>query len=100
MADESKSSDAGLKKADTALSKLLPPSEIPPEANADYAVDAPDRIVPKKGDDGYETPSGHALAKVGEFKGDPVEDQVGAKAHGLRYLAEKMKLRWGYGVDS
>ena len=98
MADEKASS--GLEKADKALSKLLPPSEIPPEANADYAVDPPDRIVPKKGSDGYETPSGHALAVVGEFKGDPVADQEAAKAHGLRYLAEKMKLRWGIGVDS
>ena len=97
MADEKAS---GLAKADKELSALLPPSEIPPEANADYSVDPPDRIVPKKGDDGYDTPSGRALASVGEFKGNPVEDQEAAKAHGLRYLAEKMKLRWGIGVDS
>ena len=46
MADE-KTGD--LAKADKALSKLLPPSEIPPEANPDYSVDPPDREVPKKG---------------------------------------------------
>jgi hypothetical protein len=97
MAD-SKDSVAAAEKG---LSGVLPmPFEIPPELNAPYPEREPDKVIPKKGSDGYDTPSGRALAKVGEYKGDPAEDPEGAKAHGLRYLAEKMKLRWGIGVDS
>ena len=100
MADETK-------KEEKALGSVLPmPFEIPAEAQPDYLNDPPDRIVPKKGSDGYDTPSGRALAKVGEFKGNTTpgepwnDDPEAARAHGLKYLAEKMKLRWGIGVDS
>ena len=46
---------------------MLPPSEtVQPDPDAEEP-----KVVPKKGDDGYDTPSGYALAKVGENKADP-----------------------------
>ena len=91
MADEKAS---GLTKAETELGKVSAPFEIPPEELVPYEEREPDRIVPKKGDDGYDTPSGYALAKVGEFEGDPGSEE--AKIHGLRYRLEKIKKRWGF----
>jgi hypothetical protein len=85
----------GLTKAESELSKVTPPFEVPEDANPDYVNDPPDRIVPSKGDDGYDTPSGYALAKVGEFEGEPGSDE--AKVHGLKYRLEKIKKRWGFG---
>jgi len=77
--------------AEKKLAEILPPSEtVQPD------LTEPDRVVPKKGDDGYDTPSGYALAKVGEFTGEPGSAE--AKEHGLRYLYEKTKKRWGYGT--
>lgn len=81
--------------AEKELAAVMPPFEIPAEEQVDYLEREPDRVIPKKGSDGYDTPSGYALNKVGEFKGEPGSDE--AKAHGLRYLAEKVKKRWGYG---
>jgi hypothetical protein len=75
--------------AEKKLAEVLPPFEAgpPPEE--------PEKVIPKKGSDGYETPSGYALAKVGEFKGEAGSDE--AREHGIRYLVEKVKKRWGYG---
>jgi hypothetical protein len=85
MADDKKAS-----QAESKLAEVLPPFETvqldPEEA---------ERIIPKKGSDGYETPSGYALAKVGEFKGEPGSEE--ARIHGLQYLYEKVKKRWGFG---
>jgi len=77
--------------AEKKLSEVLPLSEtVQPD------LTEPDRVIPNKGDDGYDTPSGYALAKVGEFKGEPGSEE--AREHGLRYLYEKVKKRWGYGA--
>lgn len=60
----------------------LPPSELPEGAQN---PEPEEKIIPAKGDDGHETPSGYALAKVG------------ADGDGSRYLQEKSKKRWGVG---
>lgn len=76
--------------AESSLAKVQAPFEtVQPD------LTEPDRVVPKKGSDGYETPSGYALAKVGEFTGEAGSEE--AREHGLRYLVEKVKKRWGYG---
>ena len=92
MADEKPS---GLTKAATKLAEVQAPFEVPASEHVDYAEREPDRIVPKKGDDGYDTPSGYALAQVGEYKGEPGTEE--AAVHGLRYLREKVGKRWGFG---
>lgn len=100
MADSKDSTSAkGLTTAQKELSKVQAPFEIPEEEHLPYQEREPDKIIPKKGDDGYDTPSGYALAKVGEYKGDPEEDPEGARAHGLRYLREKVLKRWGFASD-
>ena len=77
-------------KAESDLAKVQAPFEtVQPD------LTEPDRVVPKKGSDGYDTPSGYALAQVGEFKGEPGSEE--AKEHGLKYLVEKVKKRWGFG---
>lgn len=94
MADEKPS---GLTKAEKELSKVQPPFEVPAELNVPYEEREPEKVVPKKGSDGYDTPSGYALAKVGAYEGDPSEDPEGARIHGLKYLREKVLKRWGFG---
>jgi hypothetical protein len=42
-----------------------------------------------------DTPSGRALAKVGDLNGEDAKDSEKALEHGLRYEAEKRKHRWG-----
>jgi hypothetical protein len=42
-----------------------------------------------------DTPSGRALAKVGDLNGEDAEDSDKAREHGERYQAEKRKHRWG-----
>lgn len=91
MADEKAS---GLSKAEAKLAEVSAPFEVPEDQLVPYEEREPDRIVPKKGDDGYDTPSGHALAVVGEYKGEAGSEE--AKAHGLRYRLEKIKKRWGF----
>ena len=83
--------DSKQSPGEKAVSAVLPPQTPgpPPEE--------PEKVIPAKGDPGYDTPSGYALAKVGEFKGDASEDPEGAADHGLKYLAVKMAKRWGYG---
>ena len=86
---------SGLTKAQEKLAEVQAPFEVPADEQVDYADREPDRIVPKKGDDGYDTPSGYALAKVGEFKGEAGSEE--AHIHGLKYLREKIMKRWGFG---
>ena len=95
MADEKSDKPSGLTKAESNLAKVQAPFEIPESEHVDYVDREPDRVVPKKGDDGYDTPSGYALAKVGEFTGEPGSEE--AKIHGLKYLREKVLKRWGFG---
>ena len=95
MTESKTASEKKVDASEKKLNEVLPPFEIAPEEHVDYSEREPDRIIPKKGDDGYDTPSGYALNKVGEFKGDPVADQAGAKAHGHEYLYQKMLKRWG-----
>jgi hypothetical protein len=92
MADEQAS---GLSKASAKLAEVQAPFEIPADEHVDYLEREPEKVVPKKGSDGYETPSGYALAKVGEFKGEPGSEE--AHIHGLKYLREKVMKRWGIG---
>lgn len=44
-----------------------------------------------------DTPSGKALAKVGDLNGEDAEDSEKALEHGEAYQAEKRKHRWGTG---
>ena len=66
--------------ADTKTEKKAPEADTSEDAT--YTVDEPDKVIPAKGDAGYDTPSGFALAKAGD---DPD-----------KYAAEKAKKRWGY----
>jgi hypothetical protein len=50
-------------------------------------------VVPEKGEAALDTPSGHALAKVGAP--DPDGDTEKERERGERYAAEKSKKRWG-----
>ena len=93
MADDKPS---GLTKAEANLASVHAPFEVPAEEHVDYLEREPEKVVPAKGSDGYDTPSGYALAKVGVNKAEPGTEE--AKVHGLRYLAEKVKKRWGYGA--
>jgi len=96
VADKDDTSTKGLTTAQKELSKVQAPFEIPEEEHLPYEEREPEKVIPHKDDDGYDTPSGYALAKVGEFKGNSVDDPEGARAHGLRYLAIKVKKRWGF----
>jgi hypothetical protein len=42
-----------------------------------------------------DTPSGRALAAVGDLNGEDAEDSEKAREHGEAYQAEKRKHRWG-----
>jgi hypothetical protein len=42
-----------------------------------------------------DTPSGKALAKVGDLNGEDADDVEKAREHGEAYQAEKRKHRWG-----
>jgi hypothetical protein len=42
-----------------------------------------------------DTPSGKALAAVGDLNGEDAKDSEKALAHGEAYQAEKRKHRWG-----
>jgi hypothetical protein len=77
--------------AEAKLAEVLPPFEAGPPP------DPPEKVVPSKGDDAYDTPSGYALAKVGAP--DPDADPTSAKERerGLKYLYEKVKKRHGIG---
>jgi hypothetical protein len=75
--------------AEKKLAEVLPPYESGPGSEEEE-----EKVVPAKGSDGYDTPSGYALAKVGTYDGD---DPDKAREHGLKYLYEKVKKRWGYG---
>lgn len=59
-----------------------PAAEETTSDDASYDLVEPEKPVPAKGDAGYDTPSGYALAKAGD---DPD-----------KYAAEKAKKRWGY----
>jgi hypothetical protein len=49
----------------------------------------------KAGPEYPDTPSGKALAKVGDLNGEDAADSEKALAHGEAYQAEKRKHRWG-----
>jgi len=56
-----------------------------------------DEKKPKKTEAVDETPSGKALAEVGNLDGEDVKpkDVEAALDHGEKYQAEKKKHRWG-----
>lgn len=65
----------------------------PPEDLLTYAEREPDKVIPDKGSDGADTPSGHAL----RITGAPNPDDAGSekeRLRGLRYGYEKYKKRW------
>jgi len=53
------------------------------QAPENQVVDEEEKVVPSKGDDGFDTPSGYALAKAGD---DPD-----------KYQKLKAEKRWGTG---
>ena len=56
-----------------------------PEADPGEAPEEEEKVVPAKGDPGFETPSGYALSKVG------------ADGDGDAYKKAKAQKRWGVG---
>jgi hypothetical protein len=82
--------------AEKKLGSVLPMPFEDPDSGLTHAEREPERVIPSKGDDGYDTPSGHALAKVGAP--DPLDaGSDKERERGLAYLYEKMKKRWGIG---
>jgi hypothetical protein len=76
-----------------ALSKQdAPKAEAKPSPPAEDQE--PIKFVPDRSHPSYDTPSGRALSKVGAP--DPDGDEAKELERGLRYAAEKHKLRWGY----
>ena len=80
MAEQKKENAQGLRNRPA----VPAPSSTPEEELVDYADREPEKVVPEKGSDGHDTPSGYALAKVGP-DGD-----------GDEYAAVKHGKRWGY----
>ena len=71
-------------------SQTTPPQMPPAEETQE-----PDKFVPPKDHQSYDTPSGRALAKAGA----PDPDDAGSdkeRQRGQKYLSEKSKMRWGY----
>ena len=71
-------------------SQTTPPQMPPAEETQE-----PEKFVPPKDHQSYDTPSGRALAKAGA----PNPDDAGSDAErkrGQKYLSEKSKMRWGY----
>lgn len=79
--------------ADTKTKSDKVPETGGPPTETEQPVEEP-KVIPEKGSDGYDTPSGYAIAKVGDNPHEPGSDA--AKEHGEKYLAEKSKKRWGY----
>jgi hypothetical protein len=52
-------------------------------------------MAKKKQPDYPDTPSGKALAKVGDLNGEDAKDPHKAGEHGEAYQAEKRRHRWG-----
>lgn len=81
--------------AEKKLATVLPSPFEPPEV-VPYEEREPEKVVPSKGDDGYDTPSGFAVAKVGApDTADPLSDKE--RERGIMYLYYKMAKRWGFG---
>ena len=87
MADEKKS---GLTSGQKAEEEAMPPQMPPREEEIE-----PEKYVPGKDHQSYDTPSGRALAIAGAPSTDP-EDAGSDAEHkrGLKYLSEKYKQRW------
>ena len=74
------------------MAEVMPLAQ-PVETALDYADREPERVVPEKGSDGADTPSGHALRVVGAPDlSDPTSEEEYIR--GLRYRLEKFKKRW------
>lgn len=69
------------------------PLHAPVEAGLSYEEREPEKVIPDKGSDGADTPSGAALREVGapdpEKAGEPEEF-----LRGLRYKRAKFMKRW------
>ena len=67
----------------------------PEEAKAEKLKKKKESIAATGG--GYpDTPSGRALAAVGDLDGEDAESLEQSRKHGLAYGREKRKWRWGY----
>jgi hypothetical protein len=67
------------------------PAAIPSPADAEE----PEKFVPGKDHQSYDTPSGRALS----IAGAPNPEDAGSEREqkrGEKYLSEKHKMRWGY----
>lgn len=85
MANESKEPEA---RKDPTVG--LMPLQSPPREDE---LEEPEKFVPSKDHQSYDTPSGRALAKAGA----PIPEKAGTDSEeqrGLKYLAEKFRQRW------
>lgn len=100
MADKPKSAadkaaESQAKKLDASVAEVREgmPLHAPVEAGLSYEEREPDKVIPDKGSDGADTPSGAALRDVGapdpENAGEPSEF-----LKGLRYKRAKFMKRW------
>lgn len=75
--------------------KKLEPEAMPVQMPPREEEKEPERFVPGKDHQSYDTPSGRALAAAGA----PDLEDAGSdkeRRRGLKYLSEKSKMRWGY----
>jgi hypothetical protein len=95
MADEPKGASAKAEeKIGKEMAELMPLSQ-PLDVDLEFYEREPDKVIPSKGDDGADTPSGAALMKVGAPSKDPEElGSEGERVRGLKYRVEKYKKRW------
>lgn len=87
------SSEKAAAALDKEMREVMPLAHPVETATPDGTPPEPDKPVPDKGDDGADTPSGHALMLVGP----PDPDDAGSDAEGrkgMKYKLEKFKKRW------
>lgn len=90
-----KAAESQAKKLDAKVAEVREgmPLHAPVEAGLSYEEREPEKVIPAKGSDGADTPSGAALREVGapdpESAGEPDEF-----VKGLRYKRAKFMKRW------
>ena len=69
---------------------------LTPEEAAALRQEKKDESLAATGGEYPETPSGLALAEVGDLDGEDAADSDEARESGLAYAKAKRKYRWGY----
>jgi hypothetical protein len=71
-------------------------TELTPEEAKTQRQERKEESLAATGGDYPSTPSGRALAEVGDLDGEDADSPEAAREHGLAYARAKRKYRWGY----